>query len=198
MDADINNQDSNLPDKYDQEKNDLNKVRDILVGGQVKDIEKKFFGLEKKLTQDCNQLIEETKQTVISLENNIKKEIEELKNQLSSKVTEGIKAFASRFDKETNQKNSSIEMLKTKFDNIDDIINKKISSLRQKEKQTINEIKDMILNQSKSFSNDLNQKFQEFSSSLINQNQAMIQQKADKKDIMSLFTDMAEKLAKSI
>src|SRR5262245_26111050 len=62
----------------------LDKVRDILFGAQMRDVEKHFARLEERLMKDLAELKEETRGRFESLEVFLRKELESLTDQLKA------------------------------------------------------------------------------------------------------------------
>src|SRR4051794_19108979 len=67
----------------------LDKVRDLLFGAQMRDMEKLFARLEERFQKDLTELKEETRGRFESLEVFVHKEIESLTEQL--KVEQGVR-----------------------------------------------------------------------------------------------------------
>ena len=62
----------------------LDKVRDLLFGAQMRDMEKHFARLEERLQKDLTELKEETRGRFESLEGFLRTEIESLTDQLEA------------------------------------------------------------------------------------------------------------------
>jgi hypothetical protein len=62
----------------------LDKVRDLLFGAQIRDMEKHFARLEERFQKDLTELKEETRGRFASLEGFLHKEIESLTDQLKA------------------------------------------------------------------------------------------------------------------
>ena len=75
----------------DPSSGNLDKVRDLLFGNQVRDLDKKFNRLEERLSKECDKLREDTKKRLDSLEIYIKQEVESLAVQVVSAQAEELK-----------------------------------------------------------------------------------------------------------
>ena len=66
----------------------LEKVRDILFGKQIREHEQRFASLELLISQECTKLRDETKQRLDLLENYLKPEITSLNERLKNEKSE--------------------------------------------------------------------------------------------------------------
>jgi len=91
----------------------LDKVRDLLFGAQMQDMEKHFARLEERFQKDLTELKEETRGRFESLESFLRKEIELLTDQLKAEqearqqavqtLTQELTETAKAFEQRTNQ-----------------------------------------------------------------------------------------------
>ncbi len=159
--------------------NSLDKVRDILFGNQIREVEKKFIRLEDRLVKELANVRDETRKRLDSLEIYIKKEVESLTERLKHEQSErdtGVKALAEEHKNITN----SLEKRLTQF-----------------EEQTTNsqrELREQILNQSNSLQDDIRQKYTEILTLLEREAQELRRDKTDRSSLASLFTELAIRL----
>ena len=66
----------------------LDKIRDILIGGQMREVEKHFARLEDRLTKLSHDLRDELNKSLTSLETFVKKEIESLTDRIITESNE--------------------------------------------------------------------------------------------------------------
>src|SRR5215470_10514977 len=93
--------------------NAIDKVRDLLFGAQMRDMEKHFARLEERFQKDLTELKEETRGRFESLESFLRKEIEMLTDQLKAEqearqqavqtLTQELTETAKAFEQRTNQ-----------------------------------------------------------------------------------------------
>ena len=79
--------------------NNLEKIREILLGGQMREVEKRFLRLEERLTKLSYDLRDDLNRSLTSLEGFVKKEIESLND---------------RFLTESNERGGAVKTLSTK------------------------------------------------------------------------------------
>src|SRR5215831_7697139 len=68
--------------------NNLEKVRDLLFGGQLRDFEKRFSRLEERVGKVATELRDELKKSLTSLETYVKREIESLNDRVQTESNE--------------------------------------------------------------------------------------------------------------
>jgi hypothetical protein len=159
--------------------NSLDRVRDILFGNQVREVDKRFARLEERLAKELTNLRDETKKRLDYLETYIKKEVDSLTERLKNEQSErdaGVKALAE------DHKNLAISLEK-KFTQFDE--------------QTANsqrEMREHLLNQSNSLQDDIRQKYAEILALLERETQELRKEKTDRSQLASLFSELAIRL----
>lgn len=170
--AGFNNQNIN-------EGNSLDKVRDILFGNQMREVEKKLARLEERLLKECASLREDSRKRLDSIENYIKQEVESLSQRIVNEQStrdEGLRVLV-----EDNKK--IITALEKKLTQLDDNIN-----------HTQRDLRDQILNQSKNLQNDILQKYEELLAVLQRESQDLRYAKTDRSTLANLLSEMAIRL----
>lgn len=161
------------------EANSLDKVRDILFGNQMREVEKKLARLEERLLKECASLREDSRKRLDSIENYIKQEVESLSQRIVNEQStrdEGLRVLV-----EDNKK--IITALERKLTQLDDNIN-----------NTQRDLRDQILNQSKNLQNDILQKYEEILAALQRESQDLRQAKTDRSTLANLLSEMAIRL----
>ncbi|NWF58376.1 MAG: hypothetical protein HXY43_03425 [Fischerella sp.] len=157
----------------------LEKVRDILFGGQMRELEKKFTRIEERLVKECTNLRDETKKRLDYLENYIKNEVEALTEQIKSeqsKRDEAVKALSE------DQKNINISL------------EKKLTQIDEQTSIKGRELREQILNQSQSLQDDIRQKYEEILALLQREAQELRTEKTDRSTLAAMFTELAIRL----
>ncbi len=159
--------------------NSLDKVRDILVGNQMREIERKFARLEERIIKECTNLRDETKKRLDSLETYFKTEIDSLAKQVNNEQAERDQALKTLAEQHKNM-TVSLENKLAQFD----------------EKTTNNqrEMREQILNQSKILHDDIRQKSEEILAALERDTQELRKDKTDGSTLAQLFTELAIRL----
>lgn len=156
--------------------NNLDKVRDILFGSQIREVEKKFTRLEERLSKEFANVRDETRKRLDALEIYIKKEVESLTERLKNEQSErdsGVKSLAEE------QKNISLAL------------EKKFAQFEEQTTSYHRELREQILSQSNSLQDDIHQKYAEILALLEREAQELRRDKTDRSSLASLFTELA-------
>lgn len=159
--------------------NSLDKVRDILFGNQVRDIDKRFARLEERLLKEFTNVRDETRKRLDSLEIYIKKEVEAL--------TESLK-------NEQAERDSGVTLLVQEQKNIALSLEKKLAQLDEQTTKSQREMREQILNQSKSLQDEIQEKYAEIVKLLERESDELRRDKTDRSSLASLFTELAIRL----
>ncbi len=161
------------------ESNSLDKVRDILVGSKMRDLDKRFSRLEERLIKECADLREETRKRLNSLENYIKEEADSLSERARNEQIrrdEAVKAISE-------EQRKFAESLETKMAEMDEEANKIQRELRQQ-----------LFSQSQSLQDDIRQKYEEILGLLQRDTYELKSEKTDRSQLAALFSELALRL----
>ncbi|MEC4818751.1 MAG: hypothetical protein SAK29_36585 [Scytonema sp. PMC 1069.18] len=161
------------------ENNSLAKVRDILVGNQMREVEKRFTRLEERLARECADLREETRKRLDFLETYIKQEVESLAERIKNEQVERSESL-KRLEEDNRNMNVSLE--------------KRMAQLEGQATNNQRELREQILNQSKNLQDDIRQKYDEILAILQREFQELQVEKADRASLASLFSELAIRL----
>ncbi|MBW4507610.1 MAG: hypothetical protein KME64_14015 [Scytonematopsis contorta HA4267-MV1] len=161
------------------ETNSLEKVRDILFGTQMREVDKKISRLEERLTKDFNNLQLDTRKHLDSLENYIKQEVE----SLSEKIKQ-----------EQSQREQVVNALADGQKNISTSLEKKLIEFDEQSSVKAREIREQIFNQSKNLHDEIRQKYEDILTLLEREAQEIRHEKTDRSTLAALFTELAIRL----
>lgn len=157
----------------------LEKVRDLLFGNQVREFEKKFNRLEERLLKECSTLRDDTKKRLDSLEMYITQEAESL--------TEGLKT-------EQIERDEAVKDLGQNLKDTTKSLEKKVSQLDEQTSQKQRELRQQILDQSKSLDDDMRQKYEAIMTVIERETQELRTDKTDRSTLAALLTQLAMQL----
>lgn len=158
----------------------VDKIRDILFGHQMRDYEKRFARMEEHLLNEINDLREATSKQLESVETFIKKEIELLNQQLRAEQEHNAEAAkALSIDIDTN-----IRTVTRRIDKQDEKHSKDSQDLRQQ-----------LLDQSKSLSDQIRKKHQESAKALQSNVEELRSEKVDRSALAQLLVEMAVRMS---
>lgn len=146
----------------------LDKVRDILFGSQMRDVERRFARLEERLLKETQDLKDDVKRRLDALETFARNETESLADQLRGERAERLE---------------STRTLERRDTTLDEQLTKGHRDLRQQ-----------ILEQHQRLSDDIRQKVDDVLASLARETGELRADKADRATIASLLTEMAMRL----
>jgi len=157
----------------------IDKIRDILFGSQTRQIEKKLTAIADKLDKDIASLRSETKTTLDTLEQFVRKELQSLSDQLMSEKTERSESVESLSDKVTDAKK---------------VHEKKISQLSDKMVKDQRETQEQILQQAKNLMEEMHQKNDVLQKRLDQSVEALTDEKTDRLTLANLMMEAAMRL----
>lgn len=158
----------------------VEKIRDILFGAQMRDYERKFARLEERILKEVTRLREETTKRFEALENHINKEVESLIDGLKAEQT-GRKELAEELSAELQKTAETFEKKRTK---LEDQLGKSATDLGQQ-----------ILDQSKTLSDDIRKKIDETMEALDQAARELRDEKVDRSTLADLLTEIALRLS---
>jgi len=167
------------PEADNHEAANVDKIRDIIFGSQMRDYEKRFTRLDERLTADAQALREETKKRFDTLEAFIQKELDTLSQRLKAERSERTEALKEL----TREFRETAKAIEKRLSQLDDQLAKEAAGLRAQ-----------ILEQSKQLGAEIETKHRAASSALDREAQLLRTEKADREALADLFTEMAMRL----
>ncbi|MGH9383702.1 MAG: hypothetical protein ACRD2N_05385 [Vicinamibacterales bacterium] len=157
----------------------IDKVRDLLFGGQMREVERRFSRLEERLLKETHELKEHLKSRLDTLEKFTKKETESLADQIKSEHEDRVESHGtlSRDLKDT------AKTLEKRTSTLDDQLGKSQRELRQQ-----------ILEQTQRLSDETRKRIDDVLMTLATEAQQLRHHKADRATIAALLTEMAMRL----
>ena len=171
------------PEAETREAANVDKIRDIIFGSQMRDYEKRFTRLDERLTADAQALREDTKKRFDTLEAFVQKELDALNQRLKTEKSERAEALKEIMH-ELRETSKTVEK---RLSQLDDELAKEAAALRAQ-----------LLEQSKQLSAEIEAKHRAVSSALEREAQALRNDKADREALADLFTELALRLKKEL
>lgn len=159
--------------------NNLEKIRDLLFGGQMRDFEKRFVRLEDRIGKVTTELRDDLKKSLTSLETYVKKEIESLND---------------RFQTESSERTGAVKTLSLELKALSDFSWQKLNQLDEQATKNLRELRLQLLDQTKVLSEDMRQKHTELSTMIEQAAQELHENKTDRAALAALFTEVAMRL----
>lgn len=159
--------------------NNLEKIREILFGGQMREVETRFARLEDRLTKLSYDLRDDVNRSLTSLETFVKKEIESLNE---------------RFLTESNERGGAVKTLSLELKALSDFSWQKLNQLDEQGAKNLRELRSQLADQSRALSDELRQKHQELAAIVEQTVQDLRANKTDRASLAALFNEFASRL----
>lgn len=157
----------------------LDKVRDILFGGHMRDVERRFARLEERLLKDTSDLKDDVRRRLDALELYTKNETESLAGQIKAEHEDRVES-SSRQVRDAAETTRSIE--------------RRITTLDEQVAKGQRELRSQLLEQHQRLTDDIRHKMEDVLATLARETGELRTDKADRTAIASLLTEMAMRL----
>lgn len=157
----------------------VDKIRDILFGSQMREYEKRFSHLEERLAKALDSVREDVKKRFDSLEGFMQQEVESLSQRLRNEKGERVEGL----------KESASELR-----GISKSLEKKLAQMEEQMAAGQGDLRARILEQSKSLSNEIAEMRKEISTALDHEIQSLRSEKTDRAALADLFNEFALRL----
>jgi len=157
----------------------IEKIRDILFGSQMRDYDRRFARLEERLLKEAADAREDTRRRFDSLETFIKKE---------------ISALGDRVKSENQQRTQSDEEITRELRDSARSLTNKINALDENSSQAQRELRQQLLDQAKNLAEEIRQKYDDLAARLQREAHELRNDKTDRSALANLFTEVAMRL----
>ena len=157
----------------------IDKIRDILFGNQMRDYDRRFSRLEERLQRENAELKDEIRKRLEALESYIRNEVDALSDRLKTEQEQRVDSV-KEVGRELKEMTQSLER---KTAQLDDLVNKNHRDLRQQ-----------ALDQTKQLMEEIQAKHSSLSQSLERAVQELTVDKMERNGLADLFTEMALRL----
>ena len=157
----------------------LDKVRDLLFGGQMRDFDRRFTRLEERLVKETADLRDEVRKRLATLEAYVKAEVDSLSDRLRAEqdgrasadqdLGRDLRGAAQQFDQKVSQ--------------LDELVARGQRELRQQ-----------LHSQHQELSDEIRQRFEDVLERLSREAGELRGDKTDRKALAALLTEMAMRL----
>ena len=157
----------------------LEKVRDILFGNQMREVDRRFLRLEERLLKETRDLKDDIKRRLDALEAHANRETETLAGQIRQEHGERIEGHA-RHARELADTAGAFE--------------RRTSAIDEQLAKGHRELRQQMLEQHQRLSDDIREKIDEVLAALARDAQELRNDKTDRLALASLFKEMAMRL----
>ena len=161
------------------ESGNIDKIREIIFGGHMRDYDKRFMRLEARLIKESADLREETKRRFEVLETFIKREFE---------------ALAERLQVEQRHREESVQGLSRALTETGQALEGKLLQFDEGAARGQRDLRQQILDQSRSLSEEIHQKHAEMSTTVEREVANLNHDKPSRSHLASMFSELAARL----
>jgi len=161
------------------EPGNIDKIREIIFGGHMRDYDKRFTRLEARLVKEVADLRDDTKHRFEVLEMFIKREFE---------------ALAERLQTEQRHREESTQSLSRALTETSQALEAKLVQFDASSARGQRDLRTQILDQSRSLSEEIRQKHAEMSTALEREVADLNHEKPSRSHLASMFTELAARL----
>lgn len=161
------------------ESGNVDKIREIIFGGHMRDYDQRFLRLEARLVKDGADLREETKRRFDVLEMFIKREFE---------------ALAERLQIEQRHREEQVQGLSRTLTETGQALEGKLVQLDEHSARAQRDLRQQILDQSRTLSEEIHQKHAEMSTAIEREVANLNQDKPSRSHLASMFSELAARL----
>ena len=157
----------------------LEKVRDLLFGGQMRDYDRKFASLEDRILKETGELREDVKKRLSAIEQLLGREIDALNDRVKAEQEDRAAA-----DKD----------LARQLDDTARTFERKTSQLDDQMARGLREVRQQLHDQQQQLSDDLKRQADQILERLARESQQLQSDKTDRASLAALLTEMAMRL----
>jgi paraquat-inducible protein B len=161
------------------ESGNVDKIREIIFGAHMRDYDQRFMRLEARLVKDGADLREETKRRFDVLEMFIKREFE---------------ALAERLQIEQRHREEQVQGLSRTLTETGQALEGKLVQLDEHSARAQRDLRQQILDQSRSLSEEIHQKHAEMTTAVEREVANLNQDKPSRSHLASMFSELAARL----
>ena len=161
----------------------LDKVRDILFGRQLRELDRRFSRLEERLVKETADLKDDMRKRLDALELYMRNEAEALTGRIRTEQDQRVEAGD----------NLSRDLRETAG-----AIGRRLSGLDEQLSKTQRELRQQMLEQHQRLSDDIRQKMDDVFAALARETGELRSDKADRATLASLLTEMAMRLTNEL
>ena len=158
----------------------VDKIRDILFGNQMRDFQRRFSQMEERLAKATQDLRNETYKRLETLELFFKKEQDALKDRIRT---------------EADQRENDDKKLQEDLKNAASSLKKDLTKAEEKFLELTSELRQQLLDQSKSLSEDIQQKHAQTSKMVQDTANGLDDAKLDRSTLSEYLIDMAMRIS---
>jgi DNA repair exonuclease SbcCD ATPase subunit len=157
----------------------LEKVRDLLFGGQMRDYDRRFASLEERILKETTDLREEVRKRLSSIEQLLAREVDALNDRVRT---------------EQEDRSAAAKELARQLDDTARTFERKNSQLDDQLSRGMRELRQQLHDQHQQLSDDLKRQADQILERLARESDQLRSDKTDRASLAALLTEMAMRL----
>jgi len=158
----------------------VDKIRDILFGAQMRDYDRRFATLEERLLRESGELRDDLNRRLTATEQFLRGELEALSGALSAEQRERKQGVRDAMDATAN---------------VNRELSDRISALAEQVAHQHRDLRNAMNDQLRQLGEDLERRHQEMSAALRRESYDLRTAKADRTTLAAMFAEFAQRLA---
>jgi len=171
----------------------LSTIRNILLGGQIKQYDSRFTELEKRFETIKEKLFDQTTNTLTGLENKISSEFESLTKRITDQVGTEFETYTQKLDSEKKERYSSIEKFVSRLDQLETSTQSQFNDLKKQIQGIETTLQQKISAQVGMIKEEIQSEFETLSANVQEKINQQTQRKIERSEMVGFFKDMAER-----
>jgi hypothetical protein len=157
----------------------VDKIRDILFGSQMKDYDTRFRRLEESLLNQTAEIRETSRRRADAFESYVKRELE---------------ALQSRLKAERDERSESIKLQSRELHDLGETLQQKLRDMEDRSSENDRGLREQLLQQSKDLLDEMRARQNEMASLVERRSEDLNASKTDRAMLAALFTEVAMRL----
>ncbi len=158
----------------------IDQIRDIIFGAQMRDYDRRFAQLEERLLKDSSDLREELRQRHASLEEYIRREMDSLSERITG---------------EQRGRTTQLQEVGSALENVNRTMERRFQEGGEEVARAQRDLRGELARHAANFAEELNRRSAELSGALKREADELHTRKADRAALGGLFADLAARLA---
>ncbi|MBF0449618.1 MAG: hypothetical protein HQK75_02855 [Candidatus Magnetomorum sp.] len=186
---------ASIADEDIEESQKLSTIRNILLGGQIKQYDSRFTDLEKRFEEIKAKLLDQTQDTLSGLDTQIKSEFESFTTRISEQVKKEFEIYTEKLDIEKKERYASLEKFVSKLDTFENEFKSKFKDIQSQVQTIENTLTNKITEHIQVIKEDMQSEFESLSEAILEKNRQQIQSKIERTELVGFFKDMADRFS---
>jgi predicted nucleic acid-binding Zn-ribbon protein len=173
----------------------LSTIRNILLGGQIKQYDSRFTELEQRFESIKDKLLDQTTNTLTGLEKKVSTEIETLTKRITDQVGTEFETYTQKLDTEKKERYASIEKFVSRLDQLETAVKSQLNDIKNQIQTIEGTIQQKVSEQVGIIKEDIQTEFDTLSTSIHEKINQQTQRKIERTELAGFFKDMADRFS---